>query len=158
MTGMERKKIFWPVIFRLCDNLIDCLRNKKFTDVVAISRGGWIPAQILAYALDIRRAHSIGFSSYEKEETQSVNVCLYQGIEFDEFLGTDILLVDEVCDTGQTMALAHECVQSKLIVKGNGRVTSCALWLKMGSSFTPDYYGQLVPKDLWLVMPYDKEH
>ena len=41
-----------------------------FNKIIAISRGGLLPAGILAYELDIRNSQAINISSYDNDESR----------------------------------------------------------------------------------------
>ncbi|MGN0913459.1 MAG: xanthine phosphoribosyltransferase, partial [Alphaproteobacteria bacterium] len=49
----------------LCEKI---KQSGEYNKIVAISRGGLIPAGILAYELDIRNSQAINISSYDEDK------------------------------------------------------------------------------------------
>ena len=81
------------------------------TAILAITRGGLIPAAILAYMLDVRRIHTVRVQHYD-----NTNSRLESGPQFVEeispFDALDIyterlLIVDDIIDTGETLKLVR---------------------------------------------------
>lgn len=117
----------------------DAYRNRKLY-VVSLLRGSFIFTADLVRALDIDV--KIGFmttSSYgHSEETQgSVNIVSEIS---DDLEGYDVLVVDDIIDTGLTMKYVIEYVQSK----GAASVRSCSLLDKPSRrkvELVPDFCG-----------------
>ena len=117
----------------------------EFNKIIAISRGGLLPAGILAYELDIRNSQAINISSYDNNERREDDK-----IELDCNVGEvddHTLIVDDLSDTGRTFRLVRKlypqaryaAVYSK--PKGHGDVDICAKELP----------------DKWIVFPWDIE-
>src|SRR6187399_2040896 len=70
-----------------------------FTGIVAITRGGLIPAAIIARELDCRIVESVSVLSYEEEERGAPVVRKPPAAAGD---GTGFLIVDDLVDTGAT--------------------------------------------------------
>lgn len=121
-------------------------QSGKFNKIVAISRGGLLPAGILAYELDIRNSQAINISSYDKNNTRRDD----DKIEMDCNVGeTDnqTLIVDDLSDTGRTFRLVRKLYpQARYVAvyskpKGRDEVDICAKELP----------------DKWIVFPWDVE-
>ena len=87
--------------------------------IVAVSRGGLIPAGILAYEFDVRTCDLINMSSYDGANKRQDNE-----IELSSNLpeqGADSLIIDDLADSGRTFRILREkypfakfaCVYSK---------------------------------------------
>lgn len=82
---------------------------KKPDSIVAISRGGLTLAHFLSIAWDIRRVYSISATSY------------YNGIQdrsleigaVPKIIEKDILVVDEIVDSGKSMSLVMQKLRDK---------------------------------------------
>lgn len=151
---MECKKIFltWEEYFKLCNNLVEQMKDVGFTDIIAIARGGLIPAQYIAYKLNIKRIYTAGISSY-KEKTQT-DFVIYQGMDgiFDN--NSKVLIIDDIADSGKTIQLLQEVYAFKLYFANIVKV--CTLQYKPKKSVvTPNYYAQAVENNDWIVYPYD---
>ncbi|PSN89122.1 hypothetical protein B9P99_02660 [Candidatus Marsarchaeota G1 archaeon OSP_B] len=66
----------WEEIFNGTLSISQKIRKKKedFQVIVAIARGGWIPARIISDLLGITRLISIQVESYKGEERHSINM------------------------------------------------------------------------------------
>lgn len=115
----------------------------EFNRIIAISRGGLIPAGILAYELDIRDCDVINMSSYDGEIKRQDNAIEIKGLlaNVDE----KSLIVDDLSDSGRTLNLLHKeypkAVRVCVYAKPQGQ-TSCEI------------FAQELP-DHWVVFPWD---
>ncbi len=73
------------------------------TAVIAIGRGGFVPAQYTAYALDITDIFSIGSKLYDTEDKrkQTHHISGVYNIPYEEF--KTILVIDDIYDSGESM-------------------------------------------------------
>ena len=65
--------------------------------IVAITRGGLVPASIIARELDLRLVDTVCISSYDYQQQGQISVLKSPVIE-----SNNILLIDDLVDTGQT--------------------------------------------------------
>jgi len=133
------------------DLLTNELKNKNITKIVTLSKGGYIPARMLAKTLDIRRIYSIGMEFYKDEGRTLNEPIIYQNLT-EQFSDDDlILLIDDLTDKGESMKVALNEVK-----KHNGRnIITCSLMHKSKSTFKPDYYVLDVDSDVWVVLPWE---
>ena len=116
--------------------------------VIAIARGGFVPARLLCDYLDtynlscIRIAHYIG-----TDITEQASLSIPLNIDIR---GMSVLLVDDVDDTGDTLQLALTHLRSF-----NPAVVRVAvLHHKTASSVAPDYYAEEVKHWRWITYPW----
>lgn len=64
--------------------------------------------------------------------------------------GLRVLLVDDVADTGKTLAAAT----SYISMHGPEEVKTATLYLKPWSMLQPDYYGEVT--DAWIIFPWER--
>ena len=155
-TNMEpnKLKLGWAEYFASCDYLISLLKHdEKFTDIIAIARGGLIPAQYIAYQLDIPRIHSYGVRSYTKDDMQGESE-VYQRIDIPFGKEYRYLIVDDVADTGSTIRSFIEQHHEVLATTGGHRV-AVLYWKEGKSTINPDFCAQSVEPSTWIVYPYD---
>lgn len=131
----------------------------KFTSVIGLSRGGLIPATIIANYLNIRHVYSIGLASYEMDKQG--NVCIsrhdvYQRIPSNSRClkrGERVLIVDDISDKGTTF----QHVMNTYMTKAECDVTTLSLFIKPETTYIPDMYHKCVPQDEWIIFPWEKK-
>ncbi|KKG16737.1 xanthine-guanine phosphoribosyltransferase [Methanosarcina sp. 2.H.T.1A.6] len=64
--------------------------------------------------------------------------------------GKKVLIIDDVTDTGETLDLSVDYVQSLRPAE----IKTAVLQHKTCSSFTPDFYGQKVIRWRWIIYPW----
>lgn len=117
--------------------------------VLSLLRGSFIFTADLVRAIDL--PVKIGFmttSSYGDNEESSGNVKIVNDLP-DDITGYDVLVVDDIIDSGITMKFIMEYVQSK----GANSVKSCSLLDKpdrRAVDVTPDFCGFTIP-DVFVV-------
>lgn len=156
------KKVYYT--YDMIHQLVKDLAEKMVADkceidlVVAIATGGWIPARILRTFLPNSSENglpmplfSIGLVNYDKHDNLLENTLIVQELPADlNIEGKNILLVDEVADSGGTFVKAEEYILSK---KPKNLYTA-VLHLKDQSRFKPDFVGEFAANN-WIVYPWD---
>lgn len=149
---VKGKKLYysWQDLENDCRKLVKLLENKKFDCIVGISRGGVIPAAMLAYLLDNKKLYTVGYSYYTGE-VRNKKLVPVSGIP-KELRGKKILLVDDVVDSGKTMEKAIDDLK-----KRKNKVVSVALHYKseLKPKVKPDYFAS-DPGTAWVVYPWEK--
>jgi len=117
--------------------------------IVAIAKGGLIPAMYLLKELDIQDMFIVGVKSYEGE-VQGI-IQLYQ--DFDHTFSPDdnVIMVDDIAESGSTF----HCVNSLLRRKGAQKIYSYAIYHKPVSDFVPSFHEFTAEKDSWIVFPWE---
>lgn len=96
--------VSWDQFHRDCRALAWRLSDLgPFHALVTITRGGLVPAAIVARELAIRVIDTISIASYHSEQTQGeVEILKDMQPQFKEAGGAGVLVVDDLVDTGQT--------------------------------------------------------
>ncbi|GAA2223099.1 phosphoribosyltransferase [Herbiconiux moechotypicola] len=119
--------------------------------VIAIARGGLIPGGALAYALGVKSCGSLNVEFYSDiEETLPEPIILPPLLDNEPLIGKNVLLVDDVADSGRTLALVVE-----LLEKVDITVKSATLYIKPRSVIAPDFYWKTT--DRWIVFPWSAQ-
>jgi xanthine phosphoribosyltransferase len=80
---------------------------KPYKGIIAVTRGGLVPAAIVARELDIRLIDTVCVLSYNQKNKGDVNILKECAIAND---GRDWLIVDDLVDTGETIkTIRHTC-------------------------------------------------
>ena len=77
----------------------------QWRGIIAVSRGGLVPAAIVARELNIRLVESICCSSYDHDDQRDMQVLNHPAIPDD---GEGFLVVDDLVDTGGTLKLLRK--------------------------------------------------
>ena len=119
--------------------------NGAWKAVVAITRGGMAPAMIVSRELDIRTVDTISVKSYDNQSQTAAQVLKAP----DAALmgdGTGILIVDDLVDTGKTLALVREMYP---------KAHFATVYAKPKGRGMVDTYITEVSQDTWIFFPWD---
>tara|TARA_R110002020_G_scaffold202441_4_gene405614 strand:- start:258 stop:695 length:438 start_codon:yes stop_codon:yes gene_type:complete len=145
---MDIIKYSFDEINAMSRSLASTAKKHNFTNIIGISRGGLIPAAIISYELDIPLL-TIAVSSYNKKEKSKFKVIQDFNIDtLDE--NSNILIVDDICDTGETM----RWVSSKLSQARIKNLITC-IFTKPKHTEYLDFYGSVIPDNKWIVFPWE---
>ena len=118
-----------------------------FTAIVAITRGGMVPATIVARELNVRLIETVCIESYQ-EYTKQGELRLIKSVspEIIKLGGKGVLIVDDLVDTGKTAKVARELLPgahfATVYAKPQGR--------PMVDTFITE-----VSQDTWIYFPWD---
>lgn len=118
--------------------------------VLAITRGGLVPAGMLAYRLNLREILVVGVEFYRTEGGTHPAPVIGHFPESSLLDGRRILVVDEVWETGETMTEVLGRVRS-----AGGTPVSAVIHYKPGRSRVtgaPDHWAATVHD--WVTYPY----
>ena len=120
--------------------------------IVALTRGGWVPARLLADRLGIKRLVSLRAQHWGVTATPSGKAELTEGLS-GPVGGQSVLVVDDITDTGQSLELATAHVREA----GARRVESATCLHITHSKFLPTYYAEEIPREgwVWIVFPWN---
>ncbi len=144
-------KYSWDEVYMLCKELARKIKNSKFKPdvIVAIARGGWIPARILADFLFIKELYSVKAEHWGIVATVTGKARITQPLTVD-LKGKKVLIVDDVADTGETIEIVAKHVKEK----GAKEVKTAVIDFKHTSKFVPDYYAREMERWAWIVYPW----
>jgi xanthine phosphoribosyltransferase len=116
-----------------------------FTGIVAITRGGLIPAAIIARELDCRLIESVSVITYDEEIRGEPVVTKSPAAAGD---GTGFLIIDDLVDTGATARVVRG-----LLPKAH----FAAVYAKPAGRPIVDTFITEVSQDTWILFPWDTE-
>ncbi len=148
---LDCELVSWGAVRRLSLRVARAIHDDGFIPdlVVAIGRGGYVPARLLCDWLDLTALTSIRVEHYragsDRQPETAIRFPLREAIPDQR-----VLLVDDVNDTGDTLhaAVAH------LRERGAAEVRVAVLHDKPTSRFTVDYRGQRIRRWRWLIYPW----
>jgi xanthine phosphoribosyltransferase len=115
--------------------------------IVGITRGGLVPAAIIARELNMRHIECICIQSYANYTEQS-NLEIIKNVS-DEILATQgegVLVVDDLVDTGNTLKIVRE-----LLPKAH----YATVYAKPKGKPLVDSFVTEVSQDTWIYFPWD---
>ncbi len=119
------------------------VENQQWQGIVAITRGGLVPAAIIARELDIHIVDTICISSYDWKEQGGIEIL--KNVEGD---GDGWLLIDDLVDTGKTAKVAREMLP---------RAHFATVYAKPAGRPIVDTFITEVSQDTWILFPWDAE-
>ena len=118
-----------------------------FSAVVAVTRGGLVPAAVVARELGIRVVESVCVASYEYDKQGEIQVLKEIS---DKVSGKDggkgVLIVDDLVDTGATARVVREMLP---------QAHFATVYAKPSGKPQVDSYITEVSQDTWIFFPWD---
>jgi hypoxanthine phosphoribosyltransferase len=111
---------------------------------------------MLGYKLDLK-VYNLGISSY-KGKTQTSSFTVYQDFYFDDLSkGAKVLIVDDICDSGNTFNFIKQKVRRATSMMSDGfECNYVALLTREKTQDLVDFTGAVIEGDDWIVFPWDK--
>ncbi len=120
------------------------LDMEYFKGIIAITRGGMVPAAIIARELDIHLVETICISSYDWKVKKG-DVDILKTVEGD---GEGWLLIDDLVDTGRTAEVVKGMVPKAYFA---------TVYVKPAGCPQVDTFITEVSQDTWILFPWDTE-
>ncbi len=141
----------WDRIYDLLLELATAIRASGFkTDlIVGVSRGGWAPARVLSDLLENTRTASMKVEFYVGLGKTTSRPVVTQPIS-ENASGKNVLIVDDVADTGQSLKVAID----HLTEKGARAIKTATLYYKPHSAFKPDFFAESTSE--WIIFPWER--
>ena len=143
--------ITWAEIQRLANRLAQSIQKADYQPdiVIAIARGGYVPARLLCDLLNIERLTSLQVIHYTAGIQQAESARLTAPLNVD-VKDLKVLIIDDVSETGETLRIAIDHVRS--FRPSDVRIAT--LHHKTASSVEPDYYAKKILKWRWIGYPW----
>jgi hypoxanthine phosphoribosyltransferase len=149
-TAPERDIVSWDQLDRLVAGLAERLRGEHFDLMLAITRGGLVPAGMLAYRLGIRNILVAAVEFYDDHGQPGPHPTFLQFPADPQLRGQRILVVDEVWDSGTTIHAVTERVR----LAGGNPTTAVLHWKPVRSVVAGEPDVHAVTTDAWVVYPF----
>lgn len=122
------------------------LEDGEWKAVVAITRGGLVPAMIVARELDIRTIDTISVKSYDKFKAKDGLVVLKSPDPAIVGDGEGVLVVDDLVDSGRTLELVRQMFP---------KAHFATVYAKPKGKPMVQTYVTEVSQDTWIFFPWD---
>lgn len=130
----------WQETRAACTILSEHVKPFEPQYIVTVPRGGWVVAVLLAHNLGLQGESLYSVSRSQNQFSQTIPK-----------LEGRILLVDEICDTGETLSRLYKHVRAVC----SGEIRTAVLHLKRGAMYRPDYYVHEIDRDVWISYPWE---
>jgi len=117
--------------------------------IVAIARGGLMPAAQLCNLLGVRDLLSFQVTHWQAPGQTSEEGAIIRQPLAAKLNGKSVLLVDDIVHTGKTFKTALKHLEEQ----GAGEVKTASLFVMEGSAFSPDYFSEQA-REAWLIFPW----
>lgn len=136
--------ISWDELHRDCRELARRLltQGRSYRGIVAIARGGLIPAGLLAREMGLLLVDTLCISSYDHQQQGEASIL--KGMPGED--GEGWLLVDDLVDTGKTARIART-----LLPKAEFAV----IHAKPQGKPLADWFAREMPQEAWIHYPWD---
>jgi uncharacterized protein len=151
---IERTTLTWDDFGRSGRDLAQAIADDGYRPdlILAIARGGLLPAGAVSYALDVKNLHLVNVEFYTGVDARlDLPVMLPPVPHADALSGATVLIVDDVADTGATLKLVRDfCTEHQ------AAETRCAvIYEKPHSEVKCEYVWSRT--DRWINFPWSTE-
>jgi len=153
MAEVEREILGWDEFGDASRELARSIHGSGFVPdvVVAIARGGLLLAGSVAYALDVKSCGALNAEFYTGVDARlDEPVILAPYLDEISLNGKKVLLVDDVSDSGRTLAMVLD-----LIRLAGADVRTVCLYSKPQTVLEPDYVWRKTSK--WIAFPWSSK-
>jgi hypoxanthine phosphoribosyltransferase len=143
--------ISWTETERLCQRLAGLIKESGYLPdlIIAIGRGGYVPARLLCDYMHIMGLTSIKIEHYLSGANRQEEAVIRYPLKAD-IRGLRVLVVDDVNDTGDTLEAAMQHLQTFQ----PGEIRTAVMHHKAVTRFKADYSAGKIIKWRWLIYPW----
>jgi hypoxanthine phosphoribosyltransferase len=147
--------VSWDEYHLLIEKLALKVHNSgwEFDQILCLARGGMRPGDILSRVFD-KPLGIMSTSSYRAEAGTiqgRLDMAKYITLPKGELAGR-VLLVDDLADSGVTLQAVVERLRGMPAIS---ELRSAVLWVKGVSTYTPDYYVDMLATSPWIHQPFE---
>jgi hypothetical protein len=149
------KLVSWEEIVEWSRGLARKIKESGYrpTVIIAVARGGYVPARLLADFLNVTNMLSIQ-SQHWTEAAKAAEKAILKFPYKVDLSEHDALLVDDIVDTGDTLLLAREYILKNW--KPRTLKIATLQWISAVAKFKPDYYYIEVKDWAWFQYPWTR--
>ena len=149
--AFECEIMSWELFDSLAKSVADKIKKSGFKPdfMVGLARGGWVLSRVLCDYIGVKDLVSLKVEHWGVTATPDGKAQIKYPFDID-LTGRNVLVVDDITDTGESMIVAEEYVQSK----NPASIKTAALRHIDSSKFTPDFYGDVITWR-WVVFPWN---
>jgi len=155
VVRVNTKLVSWDEVINWAYELSEKIKNSGwFPDIIiAISRGGYIPARMVCDFLDIHDLVSIQVLHWGKAAEITAKAHVKYPIKID-LKEKKVLIVDDICDTGDSIIVAKEYIRENCFPKEIK--TAVFQWISSVAKIKPEYFVDEVKDWVWYQYPWTR--
>lgn len=155
----DRENLTWQGFGDACRQIAEQIADSGWMPdlIVAIARGGMLPAGAISYALGVKANAAINVEFYTGVgKTMLEPEILEPYMDISSLEGKRVLIVDDVADSGKTLKLIMDLIAKEGLSMGSDTTKvdarSATIYLKPTSIIKPDYVFKQTDK--WINFPW----
>ncbi len=155
MAKIRTKLVTWDDIVSWSRSLAKKVRDSGYRPdvVVAVARGGFIPARLVCDFLMIDNLISLQ-SQHWTEAAKAEDKAVIKFPYTIDLWGKKVLLVDDIVDTGESLYLAREFIIKNW--KADEVRIAVLQWISPVAKFKPEYFHIEVKEWIWFQYPWTR--
>lgn len=151
-TESPSRAVSWAEIHRDARELARRLlghgpRGGTWAGVIALSRGGLVPACVVSRELGLRLVDTLCIASYDERQQGNVEI-LKTPAAAEAARGSGWLVIDDLIDTGATAREVRRLLPEAQLA---------TLYVKPATRDLADAFVAEIPPDLWIHFPWDTD-
>lgn len=141
----------WDYLHKNCKEIVKKMKADGFKPdiIIALSRGGFVPARSVCDMLIIKDLVSMKVDHWGITAAKDKKAKIRYPLDVN-LTGKKVLIVDDITDSGESMIVSINFIKSLNPVEIK---TATALHIRT-SKFTPDYYGEEIDWK-WVIFPWN---
>ncbi|HDI46220.1 MAG TPA: phosphoribosyltransferase [Candidatus Methanomethylia archaeon] len=155
MPKVNCKLVSWDDVMKWCWELAEVIKGSGWMPdmIVAISRGGAVPARLLCDYLCVSDMMSIQVVHWPTAAEVSEKARVKYPLKLD-LSGKKVLLVDDIADTGDSLILAKKTLEADC--KPAEVKIATMQWISPVCKIKPEYYVDEVKEWIWYQYPWTR--
>lgn len=148
-----RLSLTWEYCHNACNELVRVMKRRGYTplDIIAVARGGVIPAALIHQAFPTAKLHVIRSRLYTEFGKLPEPLWDYHN-NAEVLMLQNALVVDEIVDSGDTFRAL------KKLLPPTTRFATMTQRATVKDIFTTDYVGAWISCDRWVDFPWENNH
>ena len=152
--------ITWDIYNKAIENLALQIYEDgyEFNQIVCIAKGGLRVGDVLARIFDVPFA-VMSVESYHGDGVKDEQGSIVFGNSLAKTspnIGSKVLLVDDLADSGVTLKKSIDWLQHFYGFYLEDKIKTAVIWHKSTSKFKPDYTVDYLEDSPWIHMPFEK--
>lgn len=143
----------WDYIYDLCRNVSNEIKDSGYDPeiIVALARGGWFGGRVLCDLLGLDDLESLKVEHYVGTASTGDEAEVKYPIADRVVEERDVLIVDDITDTGKSLIQAKEYVSDL----NPSEIKTATLQYLDTSKANPDFVGERLDEWAWIVYPWN---